>query len=192
MALFGGHWTRERRRWREETLATARAWQKEELAHVSAEIAGLTSAAVARELSSRDALNGRLASTITVCGALLAAAFALSKNAADLKIHGATYVLFSITFSAAVVLLVMAMLICVAAIQPDLRHRLNPALARYWARNRAADEAARTDGFRLDVALLDQVGAGNTRRASRLLLAQYFLVAALVAAAVGALVIFFA
>jgi hypothetical protein len=144
MALFGGHWTRERRRRREETLATVRAWQREELAQVPVEVAGLTAVAVARELSSRDALNGRLGSTITVCGALLAAAFALSKNAADLKIHGASYVLVSIAFSAAIVLLVMAMLICVAAIQPDLRHRLNPALARYWARNKVADEEART------------------------------------------------
>ncbi|MGZ4288092.1 MAG: hypothetical protein ACXVH1_31460 [Solirubrobacteraceae bacterium] len=133
-----------------------------------------------------------MVTTISLSGALLAAAFALSKNAADLRIHGAAHIVFSVAFLAAVALLVAAILVSVIAIQPSLRHRLNADLARYWARESVSADEARADAFKLDVALLDQLGAGNERRASRLLAGQYCVVGALLAAAAGAIAIFFA
>jgi hypothetical protein len=187
--VLGGFKNRKQRR--QEALEAIAAWQKEDLPDVSATVAELAATAADRELKSRDALNGRLANTITVCGALLAAAFALSKNAADLKIHGAADTAFAIAFAAAVALLVVAILLCVGAIRPEPRHRLSAELARYWSRQEIPDGEARTDVFKLDVALLDQLAAGNTRRAYFLRRAQYFLVGALISAAVGALVIFF-
>lgn len=170
----------------------ASSLEEESLPPVSAEVAQLTATAVDREIASREALNGRLAGTIAVCGALLAAALALSKNAADLKVDGTPKVLFAVAFTTAVVMLVAAMLLCLTALRPDLRHRLNAEVVRYWARERVPDEEARTDRLQLDVALLDQLSTGNTRRAKRLLSSQRLLVAALICAAAGALIVFFA
>jgi hypothetical protein len=163
----------------------------EDQLRVSAEVARLTATATDREHASRDALNGRLAGTITACGALLAAAFALSKDAADLNVGGAPGVLFAVAFVAAVALLVAAILVCLSAFQPEPRHLLNPELVRYWAREAVPDDEARADRFKLDVALLAQLGRGNSRRARRLLVSQRLLVGALLFAGAGALIVFF-
>ncbi|MGA2014512.1 MAG: hypothetical protein ABSH51_28840 [Solirubrobacteraceae bacterium] len=166
--------------------------EKQELHEVSAELAEVTATALSRELEDRGSFESRLTSAIAVCGALLAAAFALSSSASDLKIHGAPKVMFSIAFSAAVVLLVFAILLFVTAIQPNRVHVANIERIKALAKPGVPDTQPRADGFRLDVALLEQIRPQNTRRAKHLLYGQYCLIAALVAAAGGALDIFFA
>ena len=174
-----------------DVAARERAWMQEPLSEISTAVLELADAAVTEEMETRGALNARVAGTMTFAGALLAAAFALSKNAADLGLDGAAETVFGIIFAGTVALLVAVVLLCVSAVRIDRRHRLNPELLRWWARERVADAGARVDRFKYDVVVLERLNLGNERRARRLTQAQWALGGALLLAAAGALIVFF-
>ncbi len=178
--------SRETRRRNQGDLAS---WHEEALPRVPPELLALAETAVSREADSRAALNARLTSTITLAGALLVAAFALSKNAADLHLHGTTHTAFSASFLGAVALLVVAMILSAAGIAPEPRYVENPQLLRYWARHGDLDESLK-DRYKLDVALIEQLAAGNSRRGRILRLAQRTVAAAILFAAAGAVTLF--
>lgn len=185
-------WLEKRKRDREERALEQQTWADTELHEVNADLLEIAQGAVDRELESRNALNARLTATITFAGALLAAALTLGRSAGTVPLPCGAYVAFAIAFVAAVALLVAAIAISISAIQPELRNRANPDLLRHYATKRSEMAEVRADTYKLEVSLLDQLGPGNTTRASRLRLGQRLLAGALGLAAAGALILFFA
>jgi hypothetical protein len=181
---------RERRVRRKAIPAELQDWHDAKLKPVEAEVCALVENAVSRELESRSALNTRVTSTMTLAGALLAASFALAKSAADLRVEGSPSWVFSVSFVGTVALLVLAILISAAAIGPEPRHMLSPALMRHWGEVGTSIDEARTDRYKLDVALAEQLATGNQRRSAALRRAQRLIAGALLFAAGGAISVF--
>jgi len=166
-------------------------WKANTVADVDPELLTLATAAAERELKSREGINSRLTATITFSGALLAAAFAIGQKAGELKPAGTCGTLFEISFVTAVALLVVTLALALSALLPEPRHRTNPELLKHYTRASSAMEEVRVDTYKLEVALLAQLGEANTSRAKILRLSQYVLGVALAITAGGALILFF-
>jgi hypothetical protein len=98
---------------------------------------------------------------------------------------------FSVGFTAAVVLLGATIVAAILALQPDSRFVASAdALKRYGIGGREPDDVLK-DAYQLDVALATSLDIGNDRRARLLLLSERLLAIALGFAAVDALILFF-
>lgn len=190
LAMF--HPVKTLRSAREAAARAEQAWLDVDIGDVSTELVELAGKAVDRELTSREALSGRLTTTITFAGALLALALTLGQRAGSVfKDDDALRTVFAIGFTTAVALLALAIVTAIWALRPEPRHRTNPELLRHYATSGAEAGEIRRDSYRFEVALVAQLGKGNTRRAKWLLRAQRILATALVVAAAEAVILFF-
>ena len=150
----------------------------------------LARSAAERQLASREALNGRLTTTITFAGALLAVALTLGQKAGAVHLHHGSRTLFGIGFVVAVLLLTGTIVLAIWALQPERRPRANPSLLKHYGTVLTSPDEVAQDAYRFEVALATRLGAGNSRRAARLLWAQKVLGLALAFAAANALILF--
>lgn len=171
--------------------ADERAWRDAKLANIDPELLSLAQLAVNRELESRRELNGRLTATITFAGLLLALAFGLGHRVGGLELHKTPEVLLAVSFCAAIALLVVAIGLAIAALQPEPRNSMSPALLQHYGTEDTSPTEVRQDAFKVEVSTLGQLEGGNTTRATRLLKSQRILGLALGVAAAGALILYF-
>ena len=179
--------------WGKKRVARAKAeeeWLNAPLQPVSEQLLSITRTTVERELTSRESLNGRLASTITFAGALLAVALTLGQKASPSAAHHHTrHVLFTAGLVVAVVVLAVAIVTAIWGLRPEPRHHTSVKLLKHYGTAGIEDQEIQKDTFRFEVALAGQLGPGNTRRASHLLWAQRTTVLALMIAAAEAVIV---
>lgn len=151
----------------------------------------LVSAAVDRELHSREALNARLTGTVTFAGALLALALGLGSAAGQEKLSGLWRTAFDLCFALAVAFLFMTVVAGVWAMSPRPRHLIEPELFRHYVLHGRPIEALLGDAYKSEVAVLVQLGDANGDQARSQIGCQRLLAVALAATAAGALILFF-
>ena len=147
---------------------------------------------VDRELESRRALNAGLQQLIAFSGILLAAAFALGSRVGKADIGCAAQTLLIIFFVGAVVGLLAVLLVALFGLGPQGRTLPNPETFRYYATEATKNSEIRADLFGVEVDAMEDLAAGNQRRAKCQRLALRALIAPLVFAAAGAITLFFA
>ena len=147
---------------------------------------------VDRELDSRRALNSGLQHLITFAGALLAISFALAAKAAGTNISCPARTLLTIFFLGGIGGLLATISVALFGLGPQPRALPNPDLLRFYATAGTKNPEIRADLFEVEVDAMDDLHAGNERRAKchRLALRTMFL--PLACAAAGAATLFFA
>lgn len=180
-------WGRNRKAVRKEE----QEWLDAPVKPIPEELISLARNASERELASREALNARLTTIITFCGALLALALTLGQKAGSvLQHHRARHTIFEIGLTAAIVLLALAILLCILSLRPEPRHRTSAKLLKYYALEGTASDEVRVDTYKFEVALTQNLAPGNTRRATGLLHALWLTAIALGLAAAEAIILF--
>jgi hypothetical protein len=142
------------------------------------------------ELASREVLGTRLGGLITVAAALLALSVAGAREAAETPLDPTARTLFSVAFVGAVAALVGVILIALRSLGPDLRAVPSPKLLRHYGERGTAMSEVRADAYKLNVAVLCQLGPANGRRARGVRLALMALIGALLLAAVAATTVY--
>lgn len=164
-------------------------WLETPLERVSDTLRELTRTTVERELASREALNGRLGGTITFAGALLAVALAFGQKAGPSDHHHLRHEVFVVGLIVTVVVLVGALIVAILGLRPEPRHHTSIGVLKHYGTTGSDDQEIQRDTYLFEVALAEQLGAGNTSRAKHLLWAQRITVLALIITAVVTVIV---
>lgn len=118
---------------REARLKAEDEWLEAPLKPISTQLQELARTTVERELTSREALNGRLAGTITFAGALPALALTLGQRAAPSAArHQARHAVFTVGLITAVVMLALAIITAIRGLRPEPRHHTSIKLLKHY------------------------------------------------------------